>query len=227
MKALPGTNNTNSTNNTSGASAVVEHQCIGDWVRTNSFGDGERGVGPVSSRSECIDKVRTECEGFDLANMAVDEGQTGCWCQKSEGHEVESRTDDSSSYQTCRVQPLPNYNNETCLGEWVNTNYFGQFGEINIGPVDSRAECIAKAKSECGAEYDLAQIGNRGYGGCYCQKSNGEQVDATKLQESASYETCRVKPLLAVDPAPVQPNTQFHDGCLSNWIKTNHFGVGE
>jgi hypothetical protein len=60
VKALPSNNNTVS---------IVEHECIGDWVRTNGFGAGERSVGPVANRSECIDKVRTDCEGFDLANM--------------------------------------------------------------------------------------------------------------------------------------------------------------
>lgn len=87
--------------------AINEHECLEPWVKTNGFGNGERSIGPVNNRSDCIAKVRTDCPGFDLANMAVDESGTGCWCQKSEGNIVTTRENTAAAYQTCRVTALP------------------------------------------------------------------------------------------------------------------------
>lgn len=122
----------------------VEGQCMGDWFKTNYFGSGERSVGPVQSRAECINKVRSDCPAeFDLANMAVSETGTGCWCQKSNGEQVAPHTNTDAGYQTCRVKPLPGappatndtaVNNNECLGPWVKTNAFGS-GERSVGPV--------------------------------------------------------------------------------------------
>lgn len=44
--------------------------CLGDWMRTNAFGPGERCVGPVDSHAACVEKVKSACPGFDLANVA-------------------------------------------------------------------------------------------------------------------------------------------------------------
>lgn len=82
VKPLPGA--PPATNDT----AVNNSECLGPWVKTNGFSPGEKSVGPVSNRAECIAKVRSDCPGFDLANMAVNESITGCWCQKSDGQIV-------------------------------------------------------------------------------------------------------------------------------------------
>lgn len=75
--------------------------CTSAWVETNAYGSGERGLGSVSSRAECVQKVKDECPEFDLANTQGNDS-TGCWCQKSHGAaELEQQ---SSSYVTCKVK---------------------------------------------------------------------------------------------------------------------------
>lgn len=79
--------------------------CIGDWYATNSWGQGERSIGPVESHAACVAKAKVECEGFDLANTRINEG-TGCWCQKSNGDDITTGTR-HGCYQTCRIVALP------------------------------------------------------------------------------------------------------------------------
>lgn len=81
-------------------------ECLGNWVRTNQYGSGERSIGPVSSRAECTQKVKSECPGFDLANVPRGSGN-GCWCQKSRGAVLDPTQEGSGGYLTCRVVALP------------------------------------------------------------------------------------------------------------------------
>lgn len=173
-------------------------QPIGDWVVTNHFGAGERSIGPVSSASECIAKVRSDCPEFDLANMAVNEAGSnlGCWCQKSKGHTLESRADNSSNYKTVRVRPLPDPAmnlDDGCMSEWVQTQWFNQFGGRNIGPVQSVQECIEKVKQECPG-YDLVNVGRDTDDVCYCHNSSGLEFNSSYLQTCSSLRTCRILP---------------------------------
>jgi len=63
--------------------AVHPDGCTSAWVETNAYGAGERSIGPVSSRAQCVEKVKAECPAeFDLANTQGSDS-TGCWCQKS------------------------------------------------------------------------------------------------------------------------------------------------
>ena len=83
-----------------------------------------------------------------------------------------------------------------CLGEWIPTNAFAS-GEHFLGSMENAAECVAKAKTACYPEYDLANIQASAVGtgsatGCWCQKSNGATI-STQYQEGAGYWTCRVK----------------------------------
>lgn len=87
--------------------------------------------------------------------MAVVDHETGkkCSCQKSGGVELNQTASDSSADDACRVVALPNTEPNqivgTCMGEWVRTNYFGQFGEKRISAYTSKEDCINKVREEC------------------------------------------------------------------------------
>lgn len=75
--------------------------CTSEWVETNAYGSGERGIGSVESRAQCVEKVKAECPEFDLANTQGSDS-TSCWCQKSHG--ATTLEAQSSSYVTCKVK---------------------------------------------------------------------------------------------------------------------------
>lgn len=54
---------------------------------------GEKDVGPVTTRAECVEKAKAECPDFDLAHTKADDPNY-CWCQKLRG-DTELRATDS------------------------------------------------------------------------------------------------------------------------------------
>ena len=55
------------------------------WIESNANTDGEHDVGVVQSYEECIDIVRQQCPDATMANIDMDNADSGslgtCWCQ--------------------------------------------------------------------------------------------------------------------------------------------------
>lgn len=162
---------------------------MGEWVRTNYFGQfGEKRISAYTSKEDCINKVREECQGYDLANVHINGEDNSCWCQSSNANSVAENKNKYSYYDTCRVRPYKNL--DGCIGDWVSTSVFSDGEDELVGEVTSRAECVELVKTKCGPEFDLAHTQEAESTMCFCQKSKGVHLSPSP----SDWITCRAKP---------------------------------
>lgn len=140
-----------------------------------------------------------------------------------------SPADDTTTDNSTLSQHGTDYIGDGCMTEWVRTNFFTD-GEISLGRRASKAECVKAVLDNC-PEHDLANVPTScEHGGecasCWCQHSKGETV--ANHPSPCPYMTCQIKSKAESIPQdqPQGPDWQA-DGCMGEWVKTNHFTSDE